>query len=614
MENKKAQVTIFIIVGIVLLGAIILFFSFSGNLFGTNIPSSIEPFYNSFSFCVEEQMTLGASVLATQGGYLELPEFEGGSKHMPFSSQFDFLGNSIPYWYYVSGNNIQKEQVPSKREMEKQLESFLEDRVLDCLYYNFSDKFEINAGNPKAVVSIGDKEISLNLDLNLDISSTEENFVITKHDLVVDSFLGTLYDSARKIYEHEQETLFLETYGLDVLRLYAPVDGVELTCSPKTWVAEDVLENVQKGLESNILALKVKDGNYELSSKEDKYFVVDTEVEGDVRFINSQNWPYSFDIAPTSGDLLMSNPVGNQEGLGVLGFCYVPYHFVYDLKYPVLVQISKDMEVFQFPLAVVISGNSPREALKSSSLASEDIGLCENKNTFVSVGVYDSSLNPIDADISYECFGISCEIGSTSNGNLRGSFPQCLNGYILASAEGYKFEKYLFSSTDSGRAEIILDKLYEKEINLEMDGREFRDSAIITFVSENFVKSVVYPEQKSVELSEGQYEIQVYAFRNSSIKISETTKEQCVEIPQSGVGGFFGLTKEKCFDISFPAQIISNALSGGGVENYYVLEEELQNSIAIDINAESLPRPDSLEQLQENYILYEENGLEVKFR
>ena len=70
----------------------------------------------------------------------------------------------------------------------------------------------------------------------------------------------------------------------------------------------------------------------------------------------------------------------------------------------------------------------------------------------------------------------------------------------------------------------------------------------------------------------GQYEIQVYIYRNSSLKLESTTKEQCIEIPQSGIGGFFGLTQEKCFDIEIPSQIVSSALSGGGKENYLLVE------------------------------------------
>lgn len=138
--------------------------------------------------------------------------------------------------------------------------------------------------------------------------------------------------------------------------------------------------------------------------------------------------------------------------------------------------------------------------------------------------------------------------------------------------------------------------------------------AIISFISDKSSKIAVYPEQKTIELSEGQYEIQVYIYKNSSLKLGATTKEQCVEVPQSGFGGLLGLTREKCFDIEIPEQIISNALSGGGKETYYILESELQSSNVIEISASSLPLPESIEDLQDNYLLFEDKDLGVSFK
>jgi len=63
-----------------------------------------------------------------------------------------------------------------------------------------------------------------------------------------------------------------------------------------------------------------------------------------------------------------------------------------------------------------------------------------------------------------------------------------------------------------------------------------------------------------------------------------------------------------------PAQIVSNALSGGGKENYYILESELADANFIEINAESLPTPKSIEELQNNYILFEELNLDIQFK
>ena len=582
-----------------------------------SLPSSIEPVYNTFLFCLEKDTLTGIDVLESQAGYINLPDFEPGSPYMPFSSHLDFLGNPVPYWYYVSGNNIQKEQVPSKSRMEKEIEGFIEQKIRDCIFENYYENgFEIDLGEPKADVSIRNNEVEVDLDMNLDISYGNDTSIIKNHNVVVKSKLGSLYNSAKMIYEKEQENLFLENYAVDTLRLYAPVDGVELTCSPLTWGADEVFDELEKAIEANTLSLKVKDGDYNLRKKENNYFVVDAEVEPDTdaRFLNSKEWPNSFEVLPSEGGVLISEPVGNQPGLGVLGFCYVPYHFVYNVKYPVLIQVYSGEEIFQFPVAIVIQGNKPRKALDASAAESGAPPLCEYKNTLINVNTYDTGLNPIDAEISYKCFETSCYIGKTVSGSLLEKFPQCVNGYILAKSDGYEDAEYLYSTTQEGSADIIMDKLYEMQIELDLGNKAYGGHAIISFVSDKASKTVVYPEQKSVELSEGQYEIKVYTYKNSSLKIEKSVQEKCIEVPDSGLGGVFGFTDEKCFDIEIPEQIISNALSGGGKENYYILESELQDFTIIDINAESLPTPKSIEDLQNNYILFEDKELNIVFK
>ncbi|MGD9276445.1 MAG: hypothetical protein PVJ67_04690 [Candidatus Pacearchaeota archaeon] len=611
--HKKAQVTVFIIIGIVLVSLVAGYFLFKDKLFTSQIPASIEPVYTKFLSCLEEEVNVGIDVLGTHAGYIDLPDFETGSSYMPFGSQLNFLGNPIPYWYYVSGNNIEKEQVPTKLEMQKDLADFIEEKVRGCEFDSFYEEgFEISQGAPSAKVTIKGGSVEVDLNMNLEISKNEDSSIIKNHNVIINSELGNLYSSALEVYEKEQGELFLEEYAVDTLRLYAPVDGVELTCSPKVWNPEEVFDELGEAIEANTLALKNKGGDFSLTKKENEYFVLDLGVDEDVRFLNSKTWANGFEVAPAEGSILISKPVGNQAGLGVLGFCYVPYHFVYDVKYPVLVQVSKGDEIFQFPLAVVLENNNPRRTLEVEIEEIEEVNLCEYKNNQVEVNIYDSGLNSVDAEISYECFGSSCDIGRTENGKLIANFPQCVNGYIQTRAEGYVDSKFLFSTTDEGSVDIILDRNYLIDIDLSLDGKVYDDEAIISFAGDKFSKTIVYPETSEVELTEGQYEIEVFIYRNSSIKLEATTHEQCIETAQEGLGGIFGLTEERCFEIEIPSQIISNVLVGGGKQNYYILEDELKSG-AIEISSESLPMPKTIEDLQTNYAAFESKDLGVMF-
>ena len=606
--KSKGQVTVFIIIAIIIVALFAGYFIFRDKISFSKVPASMQPIYTTFLSCLEEDALIGADILMSQAGYIEMPEFESGSAYMPFSSQLSFLGNPIPYWYYVSGSNIEKEQVPSKEDMEKELEGLIEREISECafdIYYN--QGFEIYLDEPRATVKIQDKQIEIKLDMDLTMNKEEETVLVKEHKVVASSRLGKLYDSALKVYEEEQDELFLEEYAIDNLRLYAPVDGVELSCSPKIWNAEEIFDDLYEAIEINTMALKS-----EGSSKD--YFVVDLPVDEDVRFIASQNWPHNFEVNPSEGVFMIANPVGNQAGLGVLGFCYVSYHYVYNVKYPVLVQVYEDDEIFQFPMAVIIQGNNPREPLEGTAVNYEDTGFCENKNTLTEVNTYDSNLVPIQSEISYECFGSTCSIGETSlNGVLETEFPQCVNGYIIAKAEGFENTKYLYSVIEFGDVHIVLDRIYDRNIDLKLDGVSYSGEAIINFISEDLSKTVIYPDQKTVELSEGDYDVSVYIYEDSSLELEESTYEECMDVPSSGVGGIMGLTQEKCFEITLPSQIVSSALAGGGEDVYYITEYELQNSATIRIDADSLPEPKSLNQLQENYMLFETKGLDIYF-
>jgi hypothetical protein len=608
MRNKGGQVTIFIIIAIIIVAGIVTVVLLRSNLFAKQIPTSIQPVYKTFLSCIEDKALVGIDLLESQAGYIELPAVEVGSSYIPFSSQLNFLGSSIPYWYYISGNNIQKEKIPTKGNMENELENFIQERVRTCSFENYyQEGFEITQDEPIVTISIKNDNVVVDLSMNLEITKGEDSVSVKNHRVTVQSKLGALYNSALTLYKKEKKEMFLENYGIDTLRLYAPVDGVELTCSPKVWNTYDIFASLQDAVETNTLALSTQTP----STKEQKYFFVDALITEDARFINSKDWPTSFEVLPSEGSLLIANPVGNQQGLGMIGFCYIPYHFVYNFNYPVLVQVYEGDETFQFPLAVVIRGNKPRTALNYSNPKQTELELCPYKNTPTTVTTKDVNSNLIEADISYECFGESCYIGKTSSGILTENFPQCVNGFVIAKANGFADAKFQYSTTSQGNAEMIMNKFYSQNVNLKLGSTDYNGKALIYFSSEGNSQIVSYPEQKKVNLSEGDYEISVYAYKDSSIKLAETTHQECVEVPSSGLGGIFGIKDKNCFDVKIPSQIISNALSGGGKLTYSVTESNLKNSDEIEINAVNFGVPTTVEQLQNNYLKFDSSELGV---
>src|SRR3989344_6647049 len=160
--DVRGQLTIFIIVAVVLIASIGLFFFIRQDFQQSQIPTSLEPIYTTFLSCLEEGTLIGIDILESQAGYIEIPAFEPGSDFMPFSSQLGFLGNPIPYWYYVSGNNIHREQIPMKNEMGGQLANFVEQKIKNCALDSYrKNGFEIFLDSGEATVAILDDRVDV---------------------------------------------------------------------------------------------------------------------------------------------------------------------------------------------------------------------------------------------------------------------------------------------------------------------------------------------------------------------------------------------------------------------------------------------------------------------
>ena len=619
MINKRGQLMIFVIIAIVIVAGVIVYFLVREKIVLGEIPSELRAVFDYYGKCIEQEARAATESASSQGGFVEVPAYAPGSEYAPFSSQLNFLGFPIPYWYYISGNGLIKEQAPRKGDIENGIANYVRERIKECDFSSFNNQgFIVELGNAEVDVEIDDNKIGINVDSSLAVSKGEVSGRKDEYNVKIDSKLGKFYSIAKKIYEKEKKDAILDKYGEDVLRLYAPVDGVEISCSGKIWKTGEVVDELKKGLEANIGSLKFKGDYYELSEKKREYFVIDIEndIDENVNLIYSKTMPTKIEISGEGVDesLMIAEPVGIQEGLGILGFCYSPYHFVYDLSFPVLIQIFDGNEMFQFPVVVTIDNNIAREGIYSEIEIGEGVeeDVCEFMTQDIEVNLYDISLNRVDGNISYVCFNQRCRLGESKDGKFVGKAPSCLNGYLLIRGSGFAEKQELFSTNKESNADVLLDREYDVEIDLEVGGKKLDGNAIISFARDNGkVVSTALPDVKKIKLSEGSYDVTVYVYGNSSITIPGSTKTECREVPRSGIAGFFGGTKEECFDIKIPETKIDYALRGGGRGNVYLLGEQLEDG-KIRIEVKELLKPGSLEELQNNYAMFELNKVVVE--
>jgi len=620
-SGKRGQVAIYIIIAVVIVGAIVVFFAFRENLFGERVPAEFLPIYNLYQACIEEDIENGLSILGSQGGRIDTGEFEVGSDYSPFTNKLNFLGSSVPYWYYISSNGAIKEQAPAKSDMERELESYLEENVNNCNFQQYYEQgFYIQLPEEvDANVKIEDERVVVNLNSNLVTLREDRSARKSRHKIEVESKLGKLYDISRDIYNKEISEAFLEEYAIDTLRLYAPVDGVNIQCNPEIWQTREVVEQLKSGLEENIASIKIGGGYYRSDDRYDDYFVVDMLNDEPVSLVYLSGWPSKVEITPAGQELMIAEPVGNQQGLGILGFCYVPYHFIYDLSFPVLVRVGDGLESFQFPVVVIVDNNQPRKAdLISIAEEAETEDLCSLNVGEARIYTFDSNLNAVEADVSYRCLNSVCNLGKTeiqgADSFIDAKVPVCFNGQVIARAEGYSEERVIFSSNSEVRADVILQREYEVEIELEIDGVSSNSNfAVLSFKDEEGnSESAVFPDNRGIKLNEGNYEVEVYVYSNTSITIPGTNKVQCVDVARRGIAGLFGATKEECFNINVPAIVVDQALIGGGKAESYILESELQKG-RMRINVDRLPLPRNMEQLQYNFEAFDSLKAEVEF-
>lgn len=606
--KKKGQVTIFVIIAIFIVVAGVGIYLFSSHSSNSSVPKEFSQVNTQFMNCLKQYTKSGISILESQGGYIKEPTFSPGSIYMPFSSQLNFAGVEIPYWNYISGAGISKTQVPTIEDMQKALASYLDNQIKNCYMGNLqSQGYSISYGDPQTKVSISDKYVDVFMKMDLHISKDNVSATISDHDLRMNSFLGNLYKDALDVYNQEQKNSFLENYSFDVLTLYAPFTGVELSCSPKTWDARTVYKNVANSLEDNIMSLtNKKTGNIS------DYFVLNLAKDAKLNFIYSQKWPTYFEVSPVQNGIMIAKPVGNQKGLGILGFCYVPYHFIYTLRNPVLIQLSKGKETFQFPSVMRIENNRIKKAPSINLTLPKQESFCKNANTNFSVDVFNMKGKKINANISYSCFDSSCNLGSTINGHLNALFPQCVNGILEVNAKGYSPSSTVYSIVNNGSISVYLNKEYKESIELNFGNKIYGGEGLITFTStDGTSQSVAFPTQKIVSLSAGTYSIQVYLYSNASINLPATNQTSCTTIPRGGLLGTFGLTQKVCRTNKIPSQVATSAIIGGGIANVTLDTDNLINSNTILIKGDGVHIPKNATDLQKNFLIAEMNKLEV---
>lgn len=532
--KKRGQITLFIILGILILFAVFAFFYIRAAVVKEEIieeipvvvkvPLEFEPIRLFTQECLEKVGTEGLKILGEQGGYIDLEE-SGISVSSTDPTEADALefapdsGLNVPYWWYLrapndcAGNclftslrpNLHRTS-PEDGSVEAQLDSYIEREIKRCL--NNYRSFEIQGF-----------EFDIKEELKVNSRVTENNVLLTliypmevklgdkKSD--IEFFYATIPVNFKRIYEFatavtnsEIEHKFLEKQALDLIVAFSGLDTNKLPPMSRAtfelgpgiiWIRSNVKENIQEMLMVYVSAFQI----YNTRNFRKRYMVdpIMTAIyeafelpinltadysDLDATFTYLGWWPIYFDIN-SEGELIQPDSFVNNLPQ-IFSFGFQNYNAVYDLSYPVVVELKDPSAlrgegyIFRFALESNFRNNEVLDGkfqgLTGIILFEESLLCNQNQRNSgdVAIRIIDAAAEePIpDVAIGFKCGEESCAIGSTDNkGMLIAKFPVCFGGLLGLTHSDY-FTPTLYLSTLFNRSvQVPTIKLYpyiDKEV------------------------------------------------------------------------------------------------------------------------------------------------------
>ena len=603
--GKRGQVTVFILLGILILiitGGIYYTITRQNQTLEpkeTEVPSQAESVNLYVKQCVDRVLQQAKNIIGRQGGYIELPQDPVGvgefKNYLPLS-----LNNKIVYWYYKADNNVDFIQKPSIESMESEIKTYVDNNLLNCLgEFNEYRGFTVRKGKINTIADVQKSRVVVKVDFPVRINKGDFNF---NFDVFYGEYnvpLGELFSIAEKVFNKEQDDYFLEKKTLDMMSVYKeiPYVGEVDSCIAPIWAKYNVVKDFKRILRENTLVYKVKGTDYVLSRDKNSYYEIDAGVKDakDVHasFLFSEYWPFTLDVFPEENGLLkgysVTEKLGEARGLIEAFVCMSTYEFIYNVQYPVLVILNKKDYTFQFGNMVVIDKNKPRENTDEFFVVDKeyDQRFCQKQIQF-NVDAVDEKFNALDdVEIKSKCITHSCNLGKSLGGVWNGQVPLCINGEITGEKEGYHFGRAQISTNEPGSALLVLEKLRKMKVAarvIRMGSGDIREGEKV-FISleernKKFSRFIVYPEQDSVELIPGVYTAKIFMTSpiSGGLNIPSKTINNCAKVPTGAFGAFFGITEEKCEDVTIPSTTIDQIMTGTKDFTFLVTENDFNKN------------------------------------
>jgi hypothetical protein len=292
--NRKAQITVFMIVGIILLFSTALLFYIRGQIVEgipeefvptvEEVPLEAQPIKIFVEDCLQQITKEGIQLMGAHGGYIDPRDsaygkfFSAGLYPTESEALMMVEGSSalLPYWWYMSSPNdclsgcefdsnrpALYKRTGGEASIEGQLDTYIKRKLPECLggFAAFREQgFGITElGDMEPDFRVAEREALVLLKYPIEVSREDRRIEIEQFFTKLDVKIKDAYDLASDITDYEISVNFLGEHTLNLISMYSkPVSTKRLpptghyTMSPGDFMIWTTTETRDR-LESNVL-------------------------------------------------------------------------------------------------------------------------------------------------------------------------------------------------------------------------------------------------------------------------------------------------------------------------------------------------------------------------
>jgi hypothetical protein len=508
--KRRGQVSIFIIIGLIILISFLIFFYARRGLllereFRTGlaeVPVAFKPVERYIEYSIQAALISALQNAGQYGGYVGGLALDGQTEGL---NPFRTSSRTVPYWYYMSSPDVCEAYCsfstlmpPLKRtagamSIESQVDSWVKQRLLELDFSDF--KFQgIDVeplADPDVTATIDEGRISARVSYPLRLSRVGESVTLSDFQAQVPTEFSRVYSLAWLLTRLHRDTFFIEGYTLNLISTYSdlradrlpPTGGrTEVFGSPVFWELSGVRTQLVRDVLSKLnLITFMGSSNFNPSDIVTGATVeLGTQQYEDIsiRLLHPDTSPFYLDINGLSQGLL--GPGTFSTSTWLFSLVLKQYEFDYDLSFPVLVTLkapyglNNQDYMFQFALEANIRNNMPiRDNFDASTPGSRPTMFCNVEQRVGGETLIRAATGfgqPIPGvDLYYECAQDRCYVGKTgSDGSLSVRLPVCIGGKLIPVKDRHIGEEIEFDSgaDNPGYAHVVMElaKPYTVEV------------------------------------------------------------------------------------------------------------------------------------------------------